>query len=265
MPTSSIPSGGGGGLEPKYQKFTSSGTFTLPDGYGAAKPLLVTIQVIGGGGGGGAQFIYGTGTANINWSNYFGDNRTVAFSNANTSPAQPGSGGGSGGLCATQLYLTSNLTITCGAAGARAAGAGTTVNINTGNYGSPYSTNPAGSMGTYTGRTGGTGGTTTASVLQATGGVGGSGPDNLQMYQDGNWAHQGISNGGGGTPAGTTGMATPLLGTLAGGSSSSTPIRGSFGVGGISTDTTTATGAEGTGGGFNSIGAPGAVILTWWQ
>jgi hypothetical protein len=85
------------------------------------------------------------------------------------------------------------------------------------------------------------------------------------MYQDGSWATTGAGNGGGGTPAGTAGMATPLLGTLAGGSTSATPIRGSFGVGGISTDLTTSTGAEGTGGGTNSIGAPGAVILTWWQ
>jgi len=73
------------------------------------------------------------------------------------------------------------------------------------------------------------------------------------------------TQGTGGSPAGTTGKATPLLGTIAGGSSDTTPVRGSFGIGGISTDGATSTGVEGTGAGAGSIGGSGAVILTWWQ
>jgi hypothetical protein len=42
-------------------------------------------------------------------------------------------------------------------------------------------------------------------------------------------------------------------------------VYGAFGVGGIKTDGATHTGVEGTGGGFGSIGASGAVIITWWQ
>ena len=280
MPTSSIPSGGGGGLAPKYQKFTSSGTFTLPDGYGAAKPLLVNIQVIGGGGGGVGRATL-TFNGNGGHNSYFGQ----GYMNSGTvaSPNTGNGAGGSGGLCATQLYLTSNLTITVGAAGAR--GASTTNTNNENPYGGNFANNSGGqtiNIPSYsTGVSGGTGGTTTADVLQAVGGNGGTMNGNAQgarnlrnqinnqelktYINDQSLTSGQLGNGAGGTPAGTTGRATPLLGTLAGGSGDTTPIRGSFGIGGISTDAGTSTGAEGTGGGFNSIGASGAVILTWWQ
>jgi hypothetical protein len=254
MASSTIPAGGAsGGLQPKYQKFTSSGTFTLPDGYGAAKPLLVNIQVIGGGGGGSWTNANG-GSLYYKNNNYYGWGAYAAWSTF-LAIDQSSWAGGSGGLCATQLYLTSNLTVTVGAGGTRAvANIGAPV-ISQGNDAQGY---------TFTNgtQTGGTGGTTTASVLQATGGSGGVTSD---MYAPNNYW---VINGGfgsGGTPAGTTGAATPLLGTLAGGSRNTTPIRGSYGVGGINTDLTTSTGAEGTGGGGASVGATGAVILTWWQ
>ena len=106
MGVSIFPAASSAGLQPKYQKFTSSGTFTLPTGYGAGKPLLVDIEVIGGGGGGGF-----TGTANgIGTSgvvNYFGQN----FSGALNGVTVTGSTGGSGGYARSKAYLTSNLTI----------------------------------------------------------------------------------------------------------------------------------------------------------
>jgi hypothetical protein len=39
-----------GGVIRKQTTFTSSGTFTLPAGYGAGQPLLVDIEICGGGG-----------------------------------------------------------------------------------------------------------------------------------------------------------------------------------------------------------------------
>ena len=328
MGVSTIPSGGGGGLRPKYQKFTSSGTFTLPDGYGAANPLLVTIQVIGAGGGGtGARM---TNNTNFNkatsytgsYNTYFGNgnNLTVNTVTGPTAAAgaitglntiNTGGAGGSGGIAQTQLSLTSNLTITVGAAGTRA-------NANTSNVFDTFA--PAGftGIGSYIGTehnftnnsalnswthesgganvfifkqenvsAGGTGGTTTAGSISAAGGVGANGgaiytktvteqPMNFGRYASQNIAwnfgntyevlqRNASTSGAGGSPAGTSGAATPLLGTIAGGSISANSIFGSYGVGGVKNDGGTSTGVEGTGGGFDSIGAPGAVILTWWQ
>ena len=92
MPTSSIPASGGGGLIPKYQKFTSSGTFTLPDGYGALKPLVITIQVIGGGGGGSGSFTAaGANTAIgvvLKRNDYFGDTHATFPVNISTTYSQ---------------------------------------------------------------------------------------------------------------------------------------------------------------------------------
>lgn len=326
MGVSTIPASGGGGLRPRYQKFTSSGTFTLPDGYGAANPLLVTIQVIGAGGGGTGARILGNSTFNKNTSftgsfnSYFGNGNNITINTVTGPSAAPGSltginniniggSGGSGGIAQTQLSLTSNLVITVGAAGARAAEA--TVNTAS-QFGTPnftdfsYTgvfqdfTNNSG-LATYTNENnignvwlgqstavtaGGTGGTTTAGSISAAGGVGANGgtivvrtvteqPWNFQRYGTQNQAfnfgntwqvvqYQNSTNGAGGSPAGTAGSATPLLGTIAGGSKTTTPVFGSYGVGGIKTDANTATGVEGTGGGFDSVGAPGAVILTWW-
>jgi hypothetical protein len=288
MASSTIPASGGGGLAPKYQKFTSSGTFTLPDGYGAAKPLLINIQVIGGGGGGvGKTAAVYTFNGSGGYRDYFGEGGWSSGTVASVATTNNGSGG-SGGLCATQLYLTSNLTITVGAAGSRGVLTMSTVTNNEnptgGNFGytsGSATVTVAGSINT-TASTGGTGGTTTASVLQATGGTGGT-PGNASLNftgYNGNLRYMGYStdarnyfynainpgaNGTGGTPAGTTGQTTPLLGTLAGGSGNATPVRGSFGIGGVYTDAGTSTGAEGTGGGYDSNGASGAVIITWWQ
>jgi hypothetical protein len=293
MPTSSIPSGGGGGLNPKYQKFTSSGTFTLPDGYGAAKPLLVNIQIIGGGGGGSAQSVNWASSGVVlatRFNNYFGSNGQGSFIvNASTNSTLQninGRGGGSGGIAATQMYLTSNLTITVGAAGtvlAAAAGAGGVI-INSASD-SFYNQGNFNQSVPITGTASGSGGTTTAGSVSAAGGTGGTVTNasvNL-TYTNGQFSNRnsngnisvnavnaitsidGGNHGSGGTPSGSAGGATPLLGTLAGGSGSDTPIFGSFGIGGKRTDINTNTGVEGTGGGAGAVGAPGAVILTWWQ
>jgi hypothetical protein len=197
MPTSSIPSSGGGGLTPKYQKFTSSGTFTLPDGYGAAKPLVITIQVIGGGGAGTGSlgtFTVGTAAVRIRRNGYFGDAhatfpQNVGASILNTintdfSVNANGSGGGSGGIAQTQMSLTENLTITVGAAGARATA--NTLNANLfensewGRTGSNntgarnYNLDIVTTTGSQVTAAGGTGGTSTAGAVSATGGAGGT-------------------------------------------------------------------------------------------
>jgi len=285
----------GGGVEPYYQKFTSSGTFTLPAGYGVSKPLLVNIQVIGGGGGGVGPTVRASSGVSL-FSNahgsYFGTSSTQNFvpsanrdydiSNLNAK------GGGSGGIAATQMYLTSNLTITVGAAGAIGnvsimngrgleSNAASSNVYNSTNFSSTFSISGAG--------VGGTGGTTTAGSVSSAGGVGSlvlagnisvtytngvvSGNNNNSTVIPVNAITVNTFNnstgGAGGTPSGTQGDATPLLGTLAGGSGNTTSVFGSFGIGGKRGDSNTNTGVEGTGGGAYAISAPGAVILTWWE
>ncbi len=293
----------GGGLEPYYQKFTSSGTFTLPSGYGAAKPLLVNIQVIGGGGGGSPYAANITGnadTATGGYNQYFGSGATTTINyNAvnftfNGTNNQNGAGGGSGGLAQTQMYLTSNLTITVGAAGARPTVKTQTAKLINNSNRASNDTVPQTWYwdGTDNGLTvitmntpGGSGGTSTAGSVSASGGSGATAGNldySCQVTTNaGRTGLTGTTNGvtpvytgntinsstnaGGGSPSGTAGSATPLLGTIAGGSGTSTAVFGSYGIGGIKTDGATSTGVEGTGGGFGSIGASGAVILTWWE
>jgi len=279
MPSSTIPASGGGGLTPKYVKYTSSGTFTLPDGYGAAKPLLITIQVIGGGGAGASLDVSSQSSTRWgygNWQDYFGSYSQVTLaSSVNTTNSSSTSlaAGGSGGLAQTQMYLTSNLTFTVGAAGAR---------NNTGLSGAPSNTNTlmitnmrnaSGTPITLT-AVGGTGGISQAGVVKAGGGTGeyvavsyfwSSNNSQSVFTSASNGSNSNSNNGAGGTPSGTAGSATPLLGTLAGGSASTTAVNGSFGVGGIQSDGATSTGSDGTGGGHNSAGASGAVIITYWS
>lgn len=281
MASSSVPPSGGG-LQPYYQKFTTSGTFTLPSGYGASKPLLITMQVIGGGGGGsGSQQMTTNANIYLGRNNYFGAGAYVINAGASSAvaAARPGS---SGGLAATQLYLTSNLTITVGAAGTLGTNRTFTWNtaVNNGNawnQGAYANTTVASS--TNAAVVGGDGGTTTAGSVSATGGKGGTHgyTDTVAkpwyLTSDPMWTNTNVSvtansgmgvYGAAGNPAGTVGDAVPLLGTLAGGSTNTTPVYGSFGIGGKSSDGATTTGVEGTGGGINSVGAPGAVIITYW-
>jgi hypothetical protein len=266
MGVANVPAASAAGLQPKYQKFTSSGTFTLPTGYGAGKPLLVTLQVFGGGGGGAMDTFSMGGASVMRRDDYFGQSNY----NFNAGSYTVRGAGGSGGLASTQLYLTENLTITVGAAGTRSNSTNRSNNI-----GNNYSLNTTGPNGTaqtwieYASGSavtnGGTGGLTSAgNTVKATGGAGGNIGGTFAI-QNG-WSFDATAGfGAGGTPAGTTGAAVPLLGTVAGGSSTTTPVYGSYGVGGIYGDATTSTGVEGTGGGGTSVGAPGAVILTWWE
>jgi hypothetical protein len=308
MASSSIPASGGSGLIPKYQKFTSSGTFTLPDGYGAAKPLVITIQVIGGGGGGSGALGGLTNNSNsmiLRRVDYFGSTNAT-FTASGTSAIGTvnfdmvnninGWGGGSGGIAQTQMSLTGPLTITVGAAGARATSFNTyTVNEwhndEWGRGGSNstgvrnFNAIPRSASGSQVVNAGGSGGTSTAGAISATGGSGGnSGNFNIRgtinfpsdisinsAVSVGPWApaptfynHDSANHGTAGQPAGSAGGATPLLGALAGGSGSTTPVYGAFGVGGKKTDAGTHTGVEGTGGGYGSIGASGAVIISYW-
>jgi len=83
-----------GGLTQTVTTFTSSGTFTLPSGYGVSKPLWVQVLMGGGGGGGG-----GGGATTI------------------TNTAGGGGGGGSGIVAGFFTSLTANQTVTIGAGG----------------------------------------------------------------------------------------------------------------------------------------------------
>jgi hypothetical protein len=293
MPIYQVPEVSAAGLQPKYQKFTSSGTFTLPTGYGAGKPLLVNIQIIGGGGGGGGWTTnssnWGSYTIRYNRTSYFGETMNMSLGSGTDIQGRPG---GSGGIAATQMYLTSNLTITVGAAG---TGGGKVQPVSnwTGNYqdnsnGSSsavasWQNNFGGNAAwdsarstflTNANASGGTGGTSTAGSVSAAGGAAGTAAINI-VARNTDWVNDQPSGGerysfsrgagAGGTPSGTAGDATPLLGTLAGGSTNTSPIFGSFGIGGKFGDNNTSTGVEGTGGGASAIGASGAVILTWWE
>ena len=300
MALQQIPEPSAAGLQPKYQKFTSSGTFTLPTGYGVSKPLLVQVQVIGGGGAGSPSLANVTTNSapRTSFINYFGDNGGITFNNFPTAFGtktiditnnQNGRGGGSGGLAATQFYLTSNLTITVGAGGTKPGTSSLTVTI--GGRNDMTNTNeaynaPTNSVGTYT--AGGTGGTSTAGAVSAIGGnpansTGGR-AYNFNFSTDGiissrntnysggtpTMSSEDVSNttgnaGSAGQPAGSAGDAVPLLGTLAGGSGNTTPVYGSFGIGGKRGDVNTHSGVDGTGGGHGSVGSSGAVILTWWE
>ena len=297
MGVSTIPASGGGGLSPKLQKFTSSGTFTLPDGYGAAKPLLINIQVIGGGGGGSRHSLASASlVATGGQQSYFGSGSRSAATNAITGITLDGTntldgyGGGSGGIAATQMYLTSNLSITVGAAGTTGTIGGTWTQNANGYWANDHNNNNNKSWSGATQNVpfntstvnSGTGGTTTAGSVSAAGGVGAS---VNQITLNGTWTgstnwnavgnfsgssitFNSISSGavgGGGTPSGTAGAAIPLLGTLAGGSNNTSPVFGSFGIGGKRGDGNTSTGVEGTGGGAGGVGAPGAVIITYWS
>lgn len=288
MGVANVPAAaGGGGLEPKYQKFTSSGTFTLPTGYGVAKPLLINIQVIGGGGAGSVDSwnAVNNNAFTVTHSSYFGGGGStvktgtlggIAISSGNTD----GAGGGSGGLAQTQMYLTSNLTITVGAAGSRPATQTFTANNQRISDNETWSgaTNRGYNFSVPSGYVaGGNGGTSTAGSVSATGGNAGNlvslnanvtWNGDYQTVQTGTTNALNIGNtsvGTAGQPAGTAGGAVPLLGAVAGGSGTNTPVYGAYGVGGKRGDGATHTGVEGTGGGVGSIGASGAVIITWWE
>lgn len=281
MGVANVPAASAAGLEPHFQKFTSSGTFTLPSGYGASKPLLINIQVIGGGGG-GVSFVTnnnGNKIGEARMINYHGNpNGGLDFFGLAVNNLQAnanGKGGGSGGLAATQMYLTSNLTITVGAKGTRNQTTYSWVTANTRFRNDLNNNNPVGVLHNTGTITGGTGGTSTAGSVSAGGGAGAT--SNITLSGSGTGNRNDVENrpatltnnvavgGAGGNPAGSQGDATPLLGTIAGGSGTSTAVFGSFGVGGIKTDGTTSTGVEGTGGGHDADGASGAVIITWWE
>jgi hypothetical protein len=123
------------GLIRKSQTFTSSGTFTLPTGYGAGQPLIIDAEVGGGGGGGGSG----------------------AFAAARSGV---GGGGGSGVVSLfNNISLTANATITIGA-----GGTGGAASTGVGNNGSSGGTTDIDSIYFSPGGGAGTGGLTTAGV-----------------------------------------------------------------------------------------------------
>jgi len=73
------------GVTTQRQIFTSSGTFTLPAGFGPDRPLWSRVIAVGGGGGGGQGFCSG--------------------------------GGGGGAVVVRDLGITGNLTVVVGAGG----------------------------------------------------------------------------------------------------------------------------------------------------
>lgn len=93
MGISTFPSTSGGFIK-KRQLFRTSGTFTLPGGYGASKPLLCEMTMVGGGGAGGG------------------------FSGS----AHSAGGGGGGRVIRANFYLTDNIPIVIGAGGVYSSG-----------------------------------------------------------------------------------------------------------------------------------------------
>lgn len=220
--TGQILTSNGAGADPSYQTmtnsyvggrgqvFTSSGTFTIPTGITAVK-----VTVVGGGGGGGA-----------------GANNICGYNG--------GAGGGGGGAIKFLTGLTSGntITVTVGAAGARAAN------------------NTAG------GSTGGTSsvssGTQSITTITCTGGVGGSaGNATFAVPRAGGSASGGDINSGGGASGGSPSACTggnSLLGF--GGATANSGQVAAVGNGG------------GGQGGYNyndlgGAGTAGAVVFEW--
>jgi len=135
MALSVFPAASSAGVVQQQTLFTTSGTFTLPTGYGVSKPLIVDIEICGGGGGGGS----GSGGANTN--------------------AHGGAGGGSG-LCLVYrgISLTANATITLGSGGT----GGTAVSNSNGNAGANGGTSDVNSLYYAPGGGGGVGGYTSS-------------------------------------------------------------------------------------------------------
>lgn len=131
-----FPAAAGGLSVKKAQTFVSSGTFTLPSGYGASKPLVVDLIICGGGGGGGGG-------------------------NSNTT-ANPGYGGGSGGSGCVAWFnnvsLTANATITIGAGGSGGAAGTTNSGSSVGGTGGDGGVTNVNSLFYAPGGAGGTGG-----------------------------------------------------------------------------------------------------------
>jgi len=135
MGLSVFPTASSSGLIRKSQTFTSSGTFTLPTGYGAGQPLIIDAEVGGGGGGGGSG----------------------AFA-----AARSGGGGGGGSGVVTlfnNISLTANATITIGA-----GGTGGAASTGVGNNGASGGTTDIDSIYYSPGGAPGTGGLTTAGI-----------------------------------------------------------------------------------------------------
>jgi hypothetical protein len=202
MGISVFPIPSSAGLIRKSQTFTSSGTFTLPTGYGAGQPLIIDAEVCGGGGGGGSGAYDAVGATN-------------------------GAGGGGSGVCIyyENITLTSNATITIGAGG----NGGAAVSGGTGNYGANGGSSDINSIFYAAGGGGGGRGLHTAatnyaysvnsngflipgggqaSVSLGPGGAGGSGgnraisitanPDNGTTYRGGIYGLPGTAFGDGG-------------------------------------------------------------------
>ena len=88
--SSSSSNGSGVATGYTYARFNSSGTFTLPAGYGANNPLNIDVIAVGGGGAGG--------------NNYYGG------------------GGGAGELVLASYAATANCSVTIGAGGTTVSG-----------------------------------------------------------------------------------------------------------------------------------------------
>lgn len=163
----------------KFERFTSSGTWSHPDGY--AVPRTIIVLAVGGGGGGGAGgLIYEAA----------GDTDTNAYVLAG------GGGGGSGGIQLAYINNFSQLTITIGSGG----------------IGGITSSSVA---GTYNGQDGTAGGNTIISeseldIVAVGGGGGGQGGSTAKSLVDFNFTTRGVGgaagfNGGlaGGNAAGS--------------------------------------------------------------
>ncbi len=96
MPLVQFPSSGGATL--RKQIFTSSGTFNLPSGFSASKPLWAKVTAVGGGGGGGQGYAAagGGGGAVVIKDLAITGNIPVIVGSGGSSGAESGNGGRGG-------------------------------------------------------------------------------------------------------------------------------------------------------------------------
>lgn len=223
---SALAAAGGGGIEGAFknsQTFTSSGTFTVPEGVDKVYVILVSAGAGGGGGGKGAS--------------YGGDG---------------GGGGASAFSLATVVGTTPGglVSVTIGAGGAGGAGGGSANGYNGGSGG----VTTFGTVMVIGSTSGGSGG---GSGAYAYGGSGGGGGSIGSIGGNGGVGSSGGSGTAGGSAVSGVGIKTVATGGLANSGGAGTGGTSIYSDGSNGTATTTGTGGAG------GAGGAGQVIVYW--
>jgi hypothetical protein len=215
---------------PIITEYTSSGTFTVNNGF----PATVAVYALGGGGNGGGAGVVG---------------------NSNQLSFAGGGGGGGGSYSAANVTINSNLNITVGGAGAASSiGGGTSLNANGGSAGNSGSS----SGNQFTAGTAGNGGS------GGSGGGGGGifvGNDNngdAQVYQPGGAGGTAGGNGAGGGSGSSGGSGSGVSQSSSGGSGYGGTERN---YGGINVGGANYFSGRGLGGGHGRGASGGAVLV----